>query len=76
MQIPLTSAFEPLRRLACSHKQMIVLNKVDLADRSLTEVNAYGSFVCGMHGLLRSLSLMFQIYGLIHVDVVEAFQNA
>ncbi|KAM0944006.1 putative GTP binding domain, P-loop containing nucleoside triphosphate hydrolase [Dioscorea sansibarensis] len=37
-RIPLTSAFGPLRHLACSHKQMIVLNKVDLADRSLTEM--------------------------------------
>ncbi|KAJ0989967.1 hypothetical protein J5N97_008323 [Dioscorea zingiberensis] len=37
-RIPLSSAFEPLRFVACSYKHMIVLNKVDLADRSMTEM--------------------------------------
>ncbi|XP_010933502.1 DAR GTPase 2, mitochondrial isoform X1 [Elaeis guineensis] len=36
-RIPFTSAFESLRRRVCSHKHMIVLNKVDLANHSLTE---------------------------------------
>ncbi|THU56286.1 hypothetical protein C4D60_Mb11t15680 [Musa balbisiana] len=36
-RIPSTSAFECLRKACCSHKQVIVLNKVDLADNFLTE---------------------------------------
>ncbi|WOK95452.1 hypothetical protein Cni_G04159 [Canna indica] len=36
-RIPSTSALECLRKVGCSHKQVIVLNKVDLADRSVTE---------------------------------------
>ncbi|URD79882.1 50S ribosome-binding GTPase [Musa troglodytarum] len=36
-RIPSTSAFECLRKACCSHKQVIVLNKLDLADNFLTE---------------------------------------
>ncbi|KAG6536289.1 hypothetical protein ZIOFF_001340 [Zingiber officinale] len=36
-RIPTTSAFESLRKACCSHKQVIVLNKVDLANDSLTK---------------------------------------
>ncbi|CAL9069276.1 DAR GTPase 2, mitochondrial-like [Musa acuminata AAA Group] len=36
-RIPSTSAFKCLRKACCSHKQVIVLNKVDLADNFLTE---------------------------------------
>lgn len=37
-RLPFTSAFESLRKRICSHKHMIVLNKMDLANRSLTEI--------------------------------------
>lgn len=38
MQIPVTSAFEPLKQESYSNKHIIALNKADLADRSMTEV--------------------------------------
>uniref|UniRef100_A0A1D1XTV6 Mitochondrial GTPase 1 n=1 Tax=Anthurium amnicola TaxID=1678845 RepID=A0A1D1XTV6_9ARAE len=36
-RIPLSSAFQPVPLGSCSHKRVILLNKVDLADRSQTE---------------------------------------
>ncbi|XP_073002624.1 DAR GTPase 2, mitochondrial isoform X2 [Typha latifolia] len=52
-RIPVTSTFESLGRWSGSNKHLIVLNKVDLADRSWTEkwVKHIGKQNCICHGV-------------------------